>query len=1583
MGIQGTLYIIIYLFLTVAFLVTPWNRVASRLTFMQNTTAEDRYEMFNRETTAIIEKWEAPFNIFTNQSVAFYNAATQFLNIHYMMLDTDVRLVVCRWSQVIQDEYYKGRALMDREVAVLVYGTEQASRMFTREEMKRATPLIDMLDIQSVLDGNWFYTHQFINGTLHGVDIVLFVYARYLHAYAWGLTVLFYILTDEVVLDMFVINIAMFLLMSLTKELVFQLSRIMFLGNLRYWVYSKYYDILVSYGFLDMVMNCITLFLCCRIFLILSGLPWLLNFSGFYLIALSFLFGLITMFHNFKSEIKYKVELKIDATIKLVKVQNKPKVNIMVNIMCGILKAIWDFQPFIVRLHRTFGGFRPLFLLRAPNMISYIIYWPSAIIMMTLWLPIDIVYYSLGWVVAYGWVLPYINNREVSEDKWAEITNAARDTYVMVMGYPVYEHDGYLYNYLRTWAFILGWKDQRYPPTHQYSSFRAFLQDFKDAYPRTRLGWCKHCCEDTETTCCIFNACRDGSCCKDCCGEDGDPNPPPNPNKIFSILGTDSDQDEEDSNDYTLKDEEGADALMEDLRQRGRDYGDRSDEPQISGHAGKLLTDPALRELKRRELHAYLERVYQVPYTKYEPTFETSEKIKKLMKKKEVIHPMLVEPTILDDSKPGVIKLPSSIKLEQLKPFKYNIVYDIAYQQTDITLDPKKFADILTISCKPNLLGEMKEFVDNKVHLLAADTADELLLKLVTLREYQLFMNADIVVDQTYVERPKVDLPNVKKFSEQLIAEIFTQGELLSGQPLRFLTDLTRSLTARAILLNFLEGGLSSEEKYYRVILSDTYIRLIDEEVQVNKKVESLIEVILPPPGFEDKSALIVKPSQVETFKLKLKQPGEPIVVPKRVMSYLEYEYGKEYRLAVKKFTKIQPYNFDVFTTVWIVDTFCTADSSQLKEVSNCRDMIRWLSNLKETITIPATTYLLGKACLTDDTMRFILERLGRNKPDAEGVQRYLLDTKVNEIRRKRVTYFLKLNDSYLRRFLTESEMVSILKELKVKEMRDVDIHPGSQLFKPKQVGSAQDELAEFHYLNSQRFVFRKASTQPKGIGLEFLGVQDKYDMPASYTYWNTEMEQLVLRIDPSAPTRDYQPVKPDRDLIEESIKKYEAKQLRFNLEEEYHGTKIIDYLVKSLDLLFKTNDEFRVRVPSIKEFSIDDLSHSSRKTFPGFQCRETYGIQHKSSNIELAKSLAEEYRSYVLRGVPMEHIWDLIPIPKASKAGSPEIRTVLAPEYYFYINQFCIFKGLKEIVSTSDHSQDFSCFFGHFDKVCRRFPSHHIKENLDLKNQGGSVPNVFSKVLYRWYSRFLENDQDRMMLKHCIDNIFKATFMIPKSLGGGVFHKENGWGDGPFGTNQVDAFFMACYYIVNVWDNCVTLSIPLDYLWKIVLELHGDNWLHSYEPTDGHIYRWNGSTLHRLGQKVKGAIVQTVDIKECELMGFMITESNGLFVGRRPYAKTVKSLVINRRKPTDTETQRSYEAGLINSLFLVDCWDAQAYRLLNSLHAKYSSIQPATTEVETKQRIMILQHVNFDPKEAWKHSKPVQFDEEKDILSF
>jgi len=515
-------------------------------------------------------------------------------------------------------------------------------------------------------------------------------------------------------------------------------------------------------------------------------------------------------------------------------------------------------------------------------------------------------------------------------------------------------------------------------------------------------------------------------------------------------------------------------------------------------------------------------------------------------------------------------------------------------------------------------------------------------------------------------------------------------------------------------------------------------------------------------------------------------------------------------------------------------------------------------------------------------------------------------------------------------------------------------------------------EFAGLDYGNMSKLAYTQYN---KDIypGLKTIGVQKDYTMDEIQMVVNTTMVNHVRNFAPSINMAEYIIANPNKDLVFNALDKY--KRRRFvHPENSYQGINFTEWLFEQLDTFYKIGKGFKAVVRDIESFSIDDLSLQSRKASPGFVTGRNK-VRNKADKLEFTKAWAKDYRKSILLGDPYEHIWMTIVVPKTCKPGQEEVRVINAPEMYFYINQYLIFNTFVQLSKKSLVTDDFCLFFGKFDTAVRKHTVGYEIESLDLRHQGGRIQREIKDLFVEWYGRLMPTQADKLMLSYIMNDIFKCKFMIPANYGGFIFQKEDGWCDGPYGTNQFDSWAMVVYYLMNVWDNAIQFNLDItDFKTNLVnIESHGDNWIHSYPVRLTKLLSWRPLYLANIGQEVKGSISRSQTPIGLELMGFVIKMENGLYVGTRPTGKVVKSLIFNHRKYKDKDTQRSYEKSIISCLRLVDCWNQEAFTLLNRLDAVYASVPNKPITVDDEYKLYILENVDMQPRRAWTHeSEPI-----------
>lgn len=511
-----------------------------------------------------------------------------------------------------------------------------------------------------------------------------------------------------------------------------------------------------------------------------------------------------------------------------------------------------------------------------------------------------------------------------------------------------------------------------------------------------------------------------------------------------------------------------------------------------------------------------------------------------------------------------------------------------------------------------------------------------------------------------------------------------------------------------------------------------------------------------------------------------------------------------------------------------------------------------------------------------------------------------------------------------------------------------------------------KDPMMDLGYSNMSRLSY---TVYEKEVykGLKTIGIQREYAIGDIFMHINKDMVKMVRTFSPQSNLAEYVIANPNKDLVFQAIDKYKRRKFLFDLNQTYQGINFYEWLFSMLDNLYNVEEGFKAVVREIDSFSIEDLSLQSRKASPGFLTNRN-GVRNKADKLELTKAWAKTYRKSILVEQPLDHIWMMLVVPKTCKPGAEEVRVVNAPEMYFYINQFLIYETFVKLSRFSKVTNDFCLFFGDFDKAVRKHTAGYEIESLDLRSQGGRIQREIKDIFVKWYGRFMPTAADKVMLKYLTEDIFSCKFMIPANYGGFIFEKKDGWCDGPYGTNQFDSWTMVVYYLMNVWNNVVGLGGDISDIRpeKFVIESHGDNWIHSYPPNKSKLFAWRPSFLEDIGQEVKGTISRSLSPIGLELMGFVISLRDGLYVGTRPTAKTIKSLVFNKKQYKVKEIQKSYEKSIISCLRLVDCWNTEAFELLNKLEAIYASVEPKAVTVDDEYKLYILEESDNQPRRAW-----------------
>jgi len=1430
---------------------------------------------------------------------------------------------------------------------------------------------------------------------------LIHLYIVWFKGISMGVGICYFFLTDQVTAQLISINIAFSLLMFIFRESFFQLIKRAIYTPIRFWEFNKLMDSVGNFGFISMILDGVNMMIIIRTVLVLLGLPFIFAFSTGVLMLIVFFVTLYVFISRMHRDLKYKVELKIDATITMKESKTEGKSQtLMDRFSTSVLTSFWQFIPWSVRRYRDSMEFRPYRNLIAPNLF---IYWTTPLWTL-LAVPViglvDVLYYGIGWIFIYFWVYPYINNKRIADDKWNKIVDAAGINCVYINGTQIMESDGYFFNLCRSVALWLGWTEPYAEIVYKRTEWAKFWDDWIGGYPDSQRM------ELSKAYGLPYRYLKGL-------------NLPLNP---------------------SLK--EVFDLYIAGLEKDGIEYGDKT-EPAISGFAKKLVKMPQERELYRQQLVSYTRVTYGIVYN---PVINLPAMMARLDIDRPYITGQMIlipaEHTPYDASILGNFEVYFRIDPEKATLmrgevdiiFNYGVINPISEERPEDLLYKVLYIRLLArrtgydIQSLPPVTMKLPFRTHKKIrtHLTDGELNTVLVTNSYLARDGASFFRE--LVESLRLRRV-TDPDTFNRYSDPIqwqravyLLDAYQRIQLMEGEALDMSAESREGKDSEDSSSDHEKGDddmlFGTKEAMPRyatkipssMIADDIPVKIlkINPEVRILKRPEP--SLIQDDPDYENLSDSEFGDVKMET----LKKP-EPVTKadtsvkkvtfgPPEVIRKLELNFRLEWRdpSMTKEKVEVTREYFDYrwydhqdwadyvgnqlglpkglsFTTV---SHYCnkyfkggrTLYPEPMEKVDQLLSQVRYLPE-KATVSYNS---IVGGVRIPMTHINMVTDRLKRDSDTWRALQP-LLNGQIKEVEEK-FSYFFKINYLFLLRFLTQERLDQIVFEVGFNDAKSI---PGSigkpEPYKGLMMPPVQETLTK--YVNSQTLKIEPANTVPE-VGLKIVGKQKQYQTPLGYMYNNLEMRKLVLTKDPGAPVDIYEAVKPDRKLVLEAVKKYEERPIKMRLDERYEGVTFKDFLIKHLDYFFNTSDQTRVKVRSVSEFSEDDLTPQSKKAYPGFKTRAA-GVEFKGLNLDVSKAMAEEYRREVLSDHDPEHIRSLIAVPKTSKVGQAEVRVVLAPEMYFYINQYLLFEEFKRIVVNSKVSNDFSIFSGNFHAECQKFRSDHIKQELDLKSMGGRIPYMMVDIFEAWYGRFIVGGSNKEMLRHVLDDIFKATFMLPSTVGGEIFVKSAGWGDGDFATGNFDTFAMMVFCIYNVWKNIIAQGIsPMMVQFendKVAISSHGDNWLHSFALEHSPIYSWKVQNLLDLGQEVKGEIKSSIQLEGLELMGFIISKRDGYYVGHRPYAKTVKSLTINRREPKTNQAQREYEAGIIHSLLLVDCWNEQSYNLLQWLFAQYNGVSPATNDIQVKDRIQLLSKVHFNPREAWKTSPYFIYEGDRD----
>jgi len=414
--------------------------------------------------------------------------------------------------------------------------------------------------------------------------------------------------------------------------------------------------------------------------------------------------------------------------------------------------------------------------------------------------------------------------------------------------------------------------------------------------------------------------------------------------------------------------------------------------------------------------------------------------------------------------------------------------------------------------------------------------------------------------------------------------------------------------------------------------------------------------------------------------------------------------------------------------------------------------------------------------------------------------------------------------------------------------------------------------------------------------------------------------------------------------LIAEAFTKYISREDPDVFAINYNGVQFEPWLMEQLN---REIGEFTIPPLDIDLFSEADLTANSKKSFPGLICKNM-GIQNKLDKLSETKFMSKVFVSAIHSGLNPIHLWTMITIPKKSKREIDAIRIAFAPEMYFYIPQYLLFKDFCHAMENSNISSKWELFFGNFDLEIRKLRGPKY-DSIDMKDFGGRIgPSIF-RVFKNFMLKRLQRSSDSIILNYILDDILNSLVVLPNMAGGGIWRTYSGWKDGPYGTIQFDAFAMyvgVCYFFFSNLikygaDDRLTYQYgpELGWLRHYRCSIHGDNHLSSYEPgLHKYFYPNNPKIWSKLGWELKEITSGTYS--EVEFMGFFIkeVEVNGIktYVGYRPSEKIVRSLIWRRKKFEDDGDNSEYLRQIIACLLINDYWNNVGRNLLIHLQTLY-----------------------------------------------
>jgi len=1465
---------------------------------------------------------------------------------------------------------------------------------------------------------------EIILGILYGI------YQTYSTAMKIVFLVYYLIFSDQFIADMIMYHVITHLLFTLPRELIY---RILAYSNfISLWRFQKLGNFLLTTGIYNTLSETITWLIVIRIILLAVGLPWILNIRSIYLISLVVIYVFYRTLKHIHSEVSYKIELKIHADILLKKKDENNALlaikNNYVKEMMNLIEKWWEGVPLLTILYKYATPFRPFYGLHAPTYFIYYITWPVLLIFGSCLFVLDIILYMIVWSIIFFWFFPYLDNKRIAPGLWDKMTNAAGLRSIFVSSEYLFENEGYFYLLIRTILLTLGWEGTDPISFNRKSSFVLFFKDFIEGTPRDKSLKRKleKYSQDHDIDLRYINAnfMPASPTNKDRAymmlqywkfkGKKIAPLHP-NPELIYFTgpTGIHNKQalelakrmiNEELSRlgvPYPFSEDGAFDPEYSNVREIPNNSYKKEDSNNKDDSDSHSDDEVEMVEIQNSEVNV--------------PDYKISESNEHNVGN-EVIRVDRKDVSSLNGDLLIFNKTIHQFKSDYERKIKddrelKNIYIDIDNMFTAVKykLGPDGLTDYkIKESNEP--LPPSNKLVEKKVEPYFPEEHTKIRQKYVDIfPPWIVFM----LNKEELAQRAKdFKMPYNKTFTYDLIdvSDYAWITEEPYGYKKKMLNSVIRDRSdyehivdydnLREYLYNRYELTKLTHDRDYFVYLIRSYFNIINYLPRVvytlNKNLYDMIPHFKKPLSANVDHAMFIY--------------GRPTLFNNILGKYL-----------TKGSLSIQEY--DAPSIIMHIRDQCTNISmpyilAKLLEVPEYEHSLKYLDDkvMPSTLELPRG-YIYGTDQLVDVAFKKFLGRLMRCQSFSFSFRTYLSKFPTED--RPKMCLYLLLNPGkntlFFQRFFTGPEIYEMIaisgiprsynlnlmfvrsenqelinyNVLVRQQLNQTNVRFPTeflQLLQTKEVQNALtkedlekvlelerhlDKTRDVIYENKEFLTYTPIS--PKMVkGLEIVGYQNVFNMRPRTVFKNESLLAEILRIDPEAPYNVYAPSKASEDLAFQAMSKY-IPTVSISFNRVYSGVNFKTWAFSIINQFLNINDTFVATVRKLSDLSLNDLSRDSRKAYAGKEMA-AFGYRNKEDRFSAQIKYAEAFREKALSKNEISHSWAGLFVPKTEKLPNKSVRVVLAPESYFYYNHYLLFQSFVELMNNSKITNKFNPFFKNFDHTCAKLSRNNwMIQSLDLVSMGGRIPIEVKDFFVEWYSTFLQSRTDRILLKLLLDNIFDCQVWLPTALGGHIIHKKQGWGDGPYGTNQFDTWTMLVYYLYGLFryaeDEGLSLSMYNNIVEDIVIESHGDNWIHSMK--DPIIYSWRSKYLKELGQDIKGNMITSYQITDHELMGYHIKIYQQIYVGYRPYAKTIKTLYYNKRSFKNIDKQRSYENGIIRSIFLTDCMNPLSSRLLGSLVGPRMS---HGTEVYSEQEALhlwILENLSYRPERAWLEENP------------